>query len=164
VCTSTAGGFEVESSRNEGTGRIDFKGCELEKTRCFSVGDSAGTVLVSGSWHLVLKTTSGVDKHLFLFVLPTTGLSVECPGTLFGELLLTGGILGSIVEKSGSVQDFTLNIDSSGAMQEYTEYENNSGTLVDISLKVSLEGRKPRPILLGSEETLEFSGATSIEN
>jgi hypothetical protein len=165
-CTRSSDDFSFATgSRNGGPGLIDLEECEFEDELCRSLGASLGSIEATGEWHLVLLTKSSVDSHYFLFALSPTGLHVECPGTALGLQLLEGGILGSINQKSGSTSEFSLGIkDHEGRSQEFTEYENNAGTSVKVSLTVAFGGGKPHSIFLESESnTLRFGSNTSIE-
>jgi hypothetical protein len=164
-CKSSSDSLTVGASRNEGTATLDFSTCVLESELCNSLADAAGSILVTGEWHMVLMTKGGIDGHYFLFVVPSAGLHVECPHAAVKLLLFEGEFLGSIAQKAGSTTQFSLKVASAGKAQEFSEYENNSGTAVRVSLKVQPEGSgKPKAIFLNFEEgELVFGSATSIE-
>jgi hypothetical protein len=164
TCTSSSDTLAVGSSRNEGTGTLDFSGCAQGGEACNSLADPAGTILSTGEWHLVLFTKSSVDGHYFLFVLPTAQLHIECAKSAVKLLLIAGNVLGSITQKSGSTTAFTVKVSSTEKAQEFSEYENNGGTAVKASLKTSQEGGKAKASFENAEEgVLTFGSATAIE-
>jgi hypothetical protein len=162
-CVTSFNSFAVAFSRGEGAGALSITGCTQGGEQCRSLGGTLATIATTGEWHLVLKTISGVDQHFFLFALPVAKWHLECPGAPVGLLLLEGAFLGSIGQKAGSTTSFSLKIDSTEKAQEFTEYENDAGVTVGVSLKTSLEGGKPKRTLVDTEQVIEFGSATSIE-
>jgi hypothetical protein len=154
------------TTRNEGTGTVTYSECGQGGEPCNGLADSSGTVLATGEFALVLGTHAGVDMHYLLFSGASSGLHIECPKAAVKLLLVTGALVGLIAQMTGSTTKFSLKVTASeAAQQEYSEYENNGGTSVRLSLKTSQEGGKEKISSVNTEENvLEFGSATSIEN
>jgi hypothetical protein len=168
-CMSSTSANEITANKREGTSTLTFKECTEAGMgqECRSLGDALATILATAQWHLVLRTISGVDDHLFLYVLPAAGLHIECPKGAIELFLAFGEVLGLIKQEAGSTKNFTLKINVPAAnLQEYSEYENDSGALVKVSLKVGIEGNPNlKPSVLNVESSvLEFVPVTTIEN
>jgi hypothetical protein len=153
-CTSDADQGTMESNRNLGLFTIEFKTCSTSLTTgtCRSLGlaASSSTILVSGSWHLVLETLSSGDMHYILFLL--NPLHIECGTTEPVLLQVRGNVLGLIVA-GASEKEYLLTVNSGDTTtQEYTSFENNNGTLVETKLEAAAN--------LG----FHVSGETSAEN
>jgi hypothetical protein len=71
-----------------------------------------------------------VDMHYLLFVLPPPGLHIECPKSAVKLMLISGEVLGLIVQKAGSKTAFEVNLSSTETAQEYTEYETMVGRML----------------------------------
>ena len=168
-CTSSSDSLSFTAGkRNEGTGTLTFSGCTEGGEECVSLGGKAGTITVSGSWHLVLMLKSKVDGHYFLFVLPTAKLHVECAKAAVKLLLIEGSVLGSIAQKSGSKTEFTLTVNDGSehkGPQEFTEYETEAEKIEKAALNTSQEGSsKTKPSFEFSENNvLKFASTTEIE-
>jgi hypothetical protein len=146
---TTASGNEIKcgagtnsgtaENNKEGQFSITFTKCKSEKpiagVSCNSKGDAAETILTGGTWHLVLTTISGVDKHLeWLLVKP---LTVECSITSFA---ITGNLLGEVTPANTSTKSYALKVAVPVAKeQEFTTFENNNGEAVTASLKSGSE-------------------------
>jgi hypothetical protein len=167
-CTKSSTDFQFGAgSRNEGPGTLDFSTCTLGGEPCKSLADASGSLLVTGTWHLVLMTKSGIDGHYFLFVVSPAKLHVECPFSAVKLLLFEGAFLGLIAQRPKSTTAFDVTvktINGQGTRQEFTEYENDAGTGVGVRVKVSQEGGALKEIRLEFDsDELEFESATSIE-
>jgi hypothetical protein len=133
-CSAGTNEGTTEASKKLGTFSISFTGCKSEKpiagAKCESTGAASETIVTAGTWHLVLNTISGADKHLIWFLV--SPLVVKC--SIF-EFKISGNVLGSISPANQLTKVYTLgvNVPSSGH-QEFTTFENNSGEQVKASL------------------------------
>jgi hypothetical protein len=164
TCTSSSDSLTVGSPRNTGTGSLEFKSCTQGGEACHSLAGSGEIIKATGEWHLVLFTKSSTDGHYFEFSLPSFGIHIECPSATVKLLLVTGNVLGSIAQKSGSTNEFTVKVSSTATAQEFSEYENEAGTAVKVSLATSQEGGATKESFENAEMgTLKFSTTTAIE-
>jgi hypothetical protein len=163
--SSGSDSLTVESNRHLGAGTITFSTCTQGGEPCRSLGDASGTILTTGTWHLVLATRSSLDVHLFLFLL--TELHIECPGAAVKLLLVTGTVAGLLTQKTGSKTAFELSIGTvggAGKVQEFSEYENEAGTGVKTALSVKQEGGAAKKAFEESKTNeLVFPSETGIE-
>jgi hypothetical protein len=165
LCENATGEFALESgSRKLGTFSVDFNTCTQGGQQCRSLGDALATILVTGSWHLVLDIQNGTDGHYILILLHE--LHIECPGAAIKLLLVLGDLMGSIAGQAGNEKEFGVTIkDGGGVAQEFSEFENDAGTGVDTGLDTSQEGGKQKTSFEESEENLlTFNNNTKIEN
>jgi hypothetical protein len=137
-CASGTNSGTTEASKKLGTFNITFTTCrseiEDEEVSC-ATGGAAETIVTSGTWHLVLNTISGVDKHLIWFLL--SPLVVKC--SLF-EFKISGNVLGSISPANTLTKIYTLGVNVPTAdHQEFTTFENDSGDPVGASLVMNSE-------------------------
>jgi hypothetical protein len=154
-CTKGSSEGTFGANRSEGPGSVTFTECReggIESLPCKSLAGTAGSVTSTGTWQLVLKLDGTSDLHYLTFSRGGAGLHIECPGGAVLLFLIIGKVLAGIAQKTAST--FTLSIKSSESRQEFSEYENNSGTLVKVSLKVSLEGGKAKAAFGNAEESL----------
>jgi hypothetical protein len=128
-CTSSDNAGSMEASKKSGAFDIDFKGCTGDGERCRSEGDAAEVILTEGTWHLVLTTISGVDKHLVWFSVKE--FKLECGSIAF---TIKGSILGELTPANTKTTSYTLNLRTTSGGQEYTTFENDSGEKVSASL------------------------------
>jgi hypothetical protein len=132
-CKSGTNNGEMEASKKLGTFTITFKECSsaITGTECNSEGDAAGVVLTLGSWHLVLTTKAGEDRHLIWFLFREFVL--KC-GTV--SITLKGNLLGEITPANKLTKAYAIKIETAGptTQQEYTSFENDSGATVSASL------------------------------
>jgi hypothetical protein len=163
--SSGSDSLTVESNRHLGPFTVILGGSTQGGEPCRSLGDASGTILITGSWHLVLATRSGLDVHEFLFLF--TELHIECPNAAVKLLLVTGDVAGLITQKSGSTTAFQVSmatIDGEGRVQEYSEFENDAGTGVKTALSVKQEGGAAKAGFLESASNVwTFPSTTSIE-
>ncbi len=155
------------SSSNLGTYTIDFKGCSQggATLECLSPGDASGVILLSGNWSLVLRQLP-IHKWLSLILLPSAGLSVECPHSTDHQTLITGDVLGEMMpgEVTTATELWEILVHSTATSQEFTSYENTSGTAIATSLRVSQEsGATKAGFEEGGEDTIKFAAASKIE-
>jgi hypothetical protein len=166
TCTASSDSLTFKSgSRDLGPGSLSFSVCTQGGEECHSLGGSGTTISVTGEWHLVLFVKGGVDGHYFLFLLPSFGLHWECPAAAVKLLVLTGDVLGSITQKSGSTTEFTVKISSTATAQEFSEFENEAGTAVKAKLETVQEGSGAAKESFENMEAgvLKFGSATAIE-
>jgi hypothetical protein len=167
-CSADTASGTFGSTRSEGPGSITFTGCQESTAegapKCKSLAGTLGTITSTGTWNLVLKLDGSTDLHYLQFLLPIAGLHIECPGGTVTLFLILGAALGAITQKTGSTTSFSVKVSSTTNVQEFSEYENDSGTLVKVSLKVGEEGGKEKAGFENDEEGLiDFPSATSIE-
>jgi hypothetical protein len=153
-------------SRHLGPGSITFSGCKEGGEPCFSLGGSGETITTTGTWHLVLRTVSSVDSHLFLFLV--SEIHIECPKGAIKLFLISGDVAGLVSQKTGSTTAFGLTVKTvsgEGKVQEYSEFENEAGTGVKTELGVKEEGgaKAKKGFEESAENVLTFTGTTSIE-
>jgi hypothetical protein len=137
-CSAGTNSGTMEASKKLGTFVITFTGCEspLLGKKCNSVGDAAETILTEGSWHLVLTTISGADKHLVWFLVKE--LEVEC-GTV--KIKVRGNVLGEITPANTLTKVYSLKVAvGANKKQEFTTFENDSGENVAASLRAETGG------------------------
>jgi hypothetical protein len=166
TCTASSDSLTFNSgSRDLGPGSLSFTTCSQGGEECHSLGGSGNSISVTGEWHLVLFVKGGVDGHYFLFLLPSFGVHLECPAAAVKLLLVTGDVLGSITQKSGSTTEFTVKVSSTATAQEFSEFENEAGTAVKAKLETVQEGTGAAKESLENAEAgvLKFSTATAIE-
>jgi hypothetical protein len=162
--TSATGSYAFEpGNKRLGTFTVDFIGVTQGGEECHSLGDTGTTVLVTGSWHLVLWLTGASDKHLVLALLHE--LHIECPKSAVKLLLVLGQVLGSIGAIGTNEKEFGLTLQDNGVAQEFTLYENDSGTGIDVTLETSQEGGKQKPSFEEQREgKITFNETTKIIN
>jgi hypothetical protein len=134
ACTLDTDEGTMEASKKLGTFIIDFTGCTsnspIAGVKCSSTGDAEETILTKGSWHLVLSTISGADKHLIWFLVEP--LVVKC--SIF-EFKISGNVLGSISPSNALTKIYQLGVNVPRAkQQEFTTFENDNGEQVKASL------------------------------
>jgi hypothetical protein len=155
-------------TRRLGPGTFTYNTCTQGGEQCRSLGDPLGTILTTGEWHLVLMERGGVDGHYFVVLLPAQRLHVECPTAAVKLDLISGAVEGPIGQRPGSKTEFGISIkDKEGkeGPQEFSEFENEAGTGVTLSLKVSQEGGALKEESINDEEEImTFEEPTSIEN
>ena len=166
VCTAGTYTISGQVNRNLGTIDLDDKSCTQGGEPCNSLGDASGVILITGTWHLVLRTFI-IDTHFFLILL--NELHIECGKSAIKLILLTGNWQGSIAQKTGSKTAFGVTVRSvggAGKVQEFSEFENDAGTGVKTAISASEEGSsKAKSAVEESEENvLTFPGETGIEN
>jgi hypothetical protein len=140
TCTSSSDLLTVGSPRNTGTSSLEFKACTQGGEECHALAGSGATIKFTGEWHFVLFTKVGVDYHVELYLIRSLGVHIECPSATIKLLLITGGLLGSITQKSGSTTEFTVRVSFNGTAQEFSEYDNEAGSAVKTKLETSHEG------------------------
>jgi hypothetical protein len=161
-CKKDADEGTMEANRNLGLFTIEFKECESSLTteKCHSLGLSGSSILLSGSWHLVLETLSGADLHLFLLLL--NPLHFECGSVLFQ---VKGNVLGKIVQKgTPPSKEYELIVKATGAVQEFTSFENDNGTLVGTELLAAANLGFHKSGVELRENVLSMTAASQIEN
>jgi hypothetical protein len=166
ICTAGVYALIAEVGRHLGPAILHDTGCTQGGESCRSLGDAAGVILITGTWHLVLNGGPGAtDIHLFLILL--TELHIECAGAAVKLILLTGNWQGRIVQRSGSKSAFTVSVgtvNGEGKVQNFSEFENDAGTGIKTSIEAKQEGGKAKPAFEESEDVeLTFGGETSIE-
>jgi hypothetical protein len=167
--TSGSGSFTFNSgSRNLGPGTATSLGVlQAAEFPCHELGlvATSTTITATGEWHLVLFVKGGVDDHYALFLLPSFGLHIECPGAPVKLFTVFGSVLGLISQKTGSTTQFSVKVLAPGGVQEFSEYENDAGTAVKAKLETSQENGALKASTENVEAGLsEFPSATSIEN
>jgi hypothetical protein len=152
------------ATRNSGPFTLDCNTTTQGGEECHSLGDSAGVILISGTWHLVLDVRSSVDGHYLLLEL--SELHVECPKSAVKLLLFSGALLASIAAHAGSETVYgETSKDGGGVAQEFSEYENDTGTGVKVALKAQQEGGKAKETFVELENVqVTFNASTKIEN
>jgi len=161
-CSSDTSSTSMEANKHLGTYAITFSGCTALAgiVKCQSLGDAAGTILTDGSWHLVLETLGGVDKHLILFLLKH--LHIECATVL---VLVLGTLLGELKPLGVKTKNFEIKIEAPNSKQEFTSYENEGGTLVAAGLRVATnEGTEEAGIEISKENKMEGTAETEVIN
>jgi hypothetical protein len=137
-CAAGTNSGTTEASKKLGTFTITFTACKSEKpiagAECAS-GSAKETIVTNGTWHLVLTTISGADKHLIWFLV--SPLVVKC--SIF-EFKISGNVLGSISPANTLTKIYTLGVNVPiVAQQEFTTFENDSGEQTKASLVSSGE-------------------------
>jgi hypothetical protein len=169
-CASSGGDTLVfeSGSRHLGSGSIKFGTCTEAGEKCFSLGgtEASEEIVTTGTWHLTLRTVSGTDSHLFLFLV--SAIHIECPKAAVKLFLISGDVAGLISQKTGSTTAFGLTVATvggSGKVQEYSEFENEAGTGVKTALAVGQEGSSKTKAGFeeSKENVLTFTGTTAIE-
>jgi hypothetical protein len=133
-CATGTNTGKTEASGKLGTFNITFKTCKSEKpianAECSSTGAAKETIVTGGTWHLVLTTISGADKHLIWFLV--SPLVVKC--SIF-EFKISGNVLGSISPANTLTKIYTLGVNvPTAGNQEFTTFENDSGEQTKASL------------------------------
>jgi hypothetical protein len=133
-CTAGTNEGTMEASKKLGTFTMILTGCKSNKPisgeSCNSTGDAAETILTRGSWHLVLNTISGADKHLIWLLIEP--LVIKC--SIF-EFKISGNVLGSISPTNTLTKVYRLGVNvPREKQQEFTTFENDSGEQVKASL------------------------------
>jgi hypothetical protein len=169
-CASSGNNHLVfeSGSRHLGSGTINFSTCTEGGEKCFSLGgtEASQEVVTTGTWHLVLRTVSSADSHLFLFLV--SAIHIECPKAAVKLFLISGDVAGLISQKAGSTTAFGVTIATvggAGKVQEYSEFENELGTGVKTALAVGQEGSSKTKAGFeeSKENVLTFDSTTSIE-
>ena len=109
--------------------------CKLGGEQCHSLGDAAGTILVTGEYHLVRGTKAEEALLWILFV----SVHFEC---LFAETLITlrGNLLGALTPINLRSRIFHLVKSLFEGKQAITRFTNNEGAEVEAKLEGSLNG------------------------
>jgi hypothetical protein len=137
-CTSTSNTLKAVS-KSLGKFTIEFKGCEVVGEECHSEASStekttAEIVLLGGEYHLV----RGATEHVFVwFLIPAQTVKCKHASVLLG---VVGSLLGLITPILTTTKSYAIGINTVGTAksQEWTEYENDSGVKVGVSLKGKL--------------------------
>jgi hypothetical protein len=129
----------MEASKKLGTIAWTLTGCTsndpLSGVSCSSSGDATETILTHGTWHLVLNTISGVDKHLIWLLI--TPVVINC--SIF-EFKMSGNLLGSITPANALTKTYHIEVHVPAAgKQEFTTFENDIGEPVKASLELNGE-------------------------
>jgi hypothetical protein len=152
-------------SRGLGPISFTFEECSQALEPCRNLAGTAGTISMTGEWHLVLMIKAGNDSHYFLVLLPSFGLHIECPAAPVRLLLVLGSVLGPIVRMGNEMFNLTVKdgVEEDGP-QEFSEYENEAGTAVKAGLEDSQEGGADKEAFENiTSGTLTFPLATAIE-
>jgi hypothetical protein len=168
ACTGTSGTQNFKTgSKNLGTYTLTFTGCTEGGESCLSLGGTAGRIVVSGEWHLVLEEKNGIHLWLFLFLLPATDVHVECPKAPIKLWLLLGVLLGLLEPGAGTAtKEYKLIITTSNGAQAESSYENNEGKLLttQILLMSQENGKEKKAGLSTTGATLKFPVTNEIKN
>jgi hypothetical protein len=114
-----------------GTFTITFHSCKASSKACTGLGESSGSVGISGTWHLVSSLADRTQYEIwFLIVVP--GAHIECESTGIGLVVLLGNLLGSI--EATSERTYKVDVTrASTTKQSIEEFGNNSGETVKAS-------------------------------
>ena len=128
------------TSKQEGKFHIHFteSKCKtaLGKGSGESEGDSAGVILVLGTYHIVNEASR---PYAWLLLEP---VKITCLLSL-GNVALTveGNVLGSLSPTGSKTKTYTLTVKASGGTQEITEFLNDRGEKVKAGLTTTVGGR-----------------------
>jgi hypothetical protein len=164
-CEADSYSLAFTSSRHLGDATLTFTTCGQGGEECHNLGNTENVIQITGEWHLVLFVKGGVDGHYFLFLIPSFGVHIECPAAAVKLLVVTGSVLGSITQKTGSTTEFSVKVSSTATAQEFSEFENEAGTAVKAKLETVQEGVGAAKESFANVEggVLKFGSATAIE-
>jgi hypothetical protein len=142
-CSAGTNSGGMESSRKLGTFSLTFTGCEakvlLSTEKCNTSGDAAGTILTTGTWHLVLWLNRAQTIHIQFQWLLVPLTKLEC-GSL-AKIETKGNLLGEISPGDNVLtKHYRLIVNATATAQEFTEFENENGTIVGAELLSNLDG------------------------
>jgi hypothetical protein len=134
-CTSGADTLK-SASKTLGKFTIEFSGCELVAEECHTEVSAtekttAKIILIGGEYHLV----RGASGRVFVwFLIPAQTIKCKHGATLIG---VVGSLLGLITPLLTTTKSYEIGVNTVGTAknQEWTEFENDAGGKVAVSLK-----------------------------
>jgi len=163
-CEEGEGSFTNETEKRLGKYTLTFKNCTQGGEPCLSLGGTAGTVVITAEWHLVLLEKPSM-KWLIDFLLPSADPHIECLKSAVHLLLVLGSVLGLVLEAENEKAEFKIDVETENGLQKLSEFENNSGAIVKNGLEVSQEGGKQKKAgLLSLNNILKFGANNKVEN
>jgi hypothetical protein len=118
-----------------GTFKADFQKVGDGAKSCKTTGDTAGTVLLEGSFHLVYTSLSP-NLQLGVLYLPKP-FEMECEGTF---IEIQGDVIGSLSGIGTEATELTSvsgKLSGTNGSQEIKEYYNDGGTKVKAKLEAN---------------------------
>jgi hypothetical protein len=127
--------FLIKELTALGTFKADFENVVDGGKKCKTTGDTLGTVLTEGSFHLVYLTplsplTLGVLYLPNSFEIECEGTFIEIKGNLLGSLTGIGTETMELTSLSGALKGTT-------GKQEIKQYYNDGGTIVTTKLEAN---------------------------
>jgi hypothetical protein len=161
-CKSARGEGTIEANGHLGLYHITFEKCTAGGGECTGLGDSTGTILSLGSWHLVYYTLGATLAEAgvaTLFLVDNVHFTCN---TIIGEVLqqvfLGGMVLCAAAGEVGALtKTFETQCKEGGGSghPSLSKYYNEAGTLVSISPLESSEneGTKAEVAQVGNSTT-----------
>jgi hypothetical protein len=166
ACTAATAEGTEQSKKPLGIYHLHITGCSTlgGLATCSSLGDAAGSILITGSWHLVFDTLGATLGQAGVAILDLVGdVHVECAGILI--LALAGGMTLCLVTKPTTSSLTHEGICQRGGVgkQLETTYYNEGGTLVRVATCLTSEaGATPLETLLLASGTASESSPTEV--
>jgi hypothetical protein len=130
----------MATSKSEGTFKDTFKESKcktlLGEASAESTGQSAGVIVVEGTYKIVGNTAKKVNEALQ--VLKEVDISCLLSSPL--EITVKGDVLGTLTPEKTKGTSFAIKVKASKGAQEVTEYEEDSGTKVKTGLETTVLG------------------------
>ena len=137
----TRGGTSIACTKStiEGTATTSKSGsfhllereCVSTSLKCTTSGETAGTISISGEWHLVPGEGT-------TFLLAPEEFQFKCGGII--SVKIKGSIPSLISPIESKAKEFELETQESEGSQEVTEYENDGEEAIQTGLLVSFNG------------------------
>jgi len=136
-CTAATGNGTTEASRTLGLFHITFTGCAaLPSGTCTGLGDTAGTILMLGTWHTVIDVDEPSLAAALLLLLENVHLT--CNLLLF---VVRGSVLCLILEPLSEKVTHEFHCTQNNGEADEKKYLNDSGVLTSIAnLETSIAG------------------------
>jgi hypothetical protein len=145
ACTADSGEGEA-SEVSKGKIKLTFTGCEGFTKKCYTSGAAEGEVRLSAEYTLVY-TNGAQDEAALLLELGETTIEcgTNCPKMTFETVKLRGTGIGPVTpldKEQIPPATFTTAFSQAAGVQAPTEYENESGINVKVTLEMSGAGSK----------------------
>jgi hypothetical protein len=141
-----------------GTARLTFEKIADGAKKCSSTGDTAGTILVEGTGHLVYTSLSP-NLQLGILYEPKT-FEIECEGT---DVEVKGDAIASLNGIGTETTELTSasgKLSGNKGVQEIKEYYNDGGTKVKTQLLTNPgNGFKESDLVVEGEPVLKALGS-----
>ena len=145
TCTGGSGKGEA-SAESSGTAKLTLTGCEAFGNKCHTSGAADGEVVLSANYTLAFTDgTADEVGQLLELTEATLECGTRCPSMTTEKLKLRGkgiGLATPIDEEVAPAKKFTVAFSQASGVQAPTEYENEGGTKVKVTLEMEGSGSK----------------------
>lgn len=136
-----------------------FTGCGEHFEGCYSSGQAANTIVLSGTATLAYLEKSTKKVGLAL-PMPKAGVLILCKNDP-RETEVFGGLIGSVTPVNSSTKKLELSYQGT-SHQEWRYYENEKGEKINDNLSFSLEGGSFLEGAINVGQAIPLSGTKSV--